>query len=165
MSKKKQPAVKKVKLSDDLVDRKNTLIDALAKLKVTHVEVRWQGSGDDGGIEEINARDEKQDTEIDLEKSAPVAITKVVEESIDSGRRKKDGTPIYIKVKKTVNETVSLHDALEGFTTDVWDHFQCVDFNNDGGRGELTIDVATRDVKFEHFYYTSSEELADEAML
>lgn len=166
---KKKPAPQpnpKHSLSPELASRRDAVFDALAMLKVTDVHVEWSGGGDSGQVDCVTAKDTKQDIEIDLEKTQAITVTKIVEESVDTGRKKKDGTPIYINVKKTVQEAVNLEQEISSFTEDLWDYFgQGGWYNNDGGHGNMQIDVKAREMKFEHYNYVTESNLDVEATL
>lgn len=165
MSKKKPQPNQKEQLSAEMAVTRDIIFDKLAELKITSVDVRWSGGGDSGQIDSVTAHDEKQDIEIDLEKSGMV-VDKVYSESVDSGRKDKHGVPIYIQVKKTKQETVNLEQMIGDFAEDLWDHFgQGGWYNNDGGFGNMIIDVKKREMKFEHYNYTQTEHLDAEGTI
>ncbi len=144
----------KTPLPTELASRRDAIFAALQALKVTTVEIKWSGGGDSGQVDEIHAFDKKQGVEIDLEKTDAITVERTFEESIDSGRKKKDGTTIYIQVKKTATETVNLEKEIGSFTEDLWVHFgQDGWWNNEGGYGDMTIDMKKREMHFSHSNY------------
>ena len=148
-------------LSAELKERKAIIIEALDKLEVDLVEVRWSGSGDSGQVDGIDAKDTEQDTDIDLSKTH-VTMKVVREESVDSGRKDKKGVPIYIKVKKTEDKEMNLSEAIEQFSYDLLDETNAASFDNDGAQGslEFTWDKKTKQwtVHYSHSFNVVNEE-------
>jgi hypothetical protein len=125
-------------LNEELKKRKLEITSALDEMHITHVLVKWSGGGDSGQVDEITATDGEQDNEIDLEKSGLREVEVIKEESIDSGKKDKNGHTKYIRVKKTVKETKNLHQLIEDFAYDLWEFFgQGGWYNNEGGYGDL----------------------------
>jgi hypothetical protein len=150
-------------LSKELNTRKLEITSALDDLGITSVRVEWSGGGDSGQVDSIDAKDDEQDTEIDLEKAGIREIDEVYEESIDSGKKNKDGSTKYVRVKRTRKVTKNLHEIIEQFAYDLWDHFgQGGWYNNDGGFGhmEFVWDKKKKvwNIEFEHSNnYTESK--------
>lgn len=145
-------------LSKELEARKRDITTALDDLHITHVKVDWSGGGDSGQVDSITAMDGEQGNEIDLEKSGTREIDVIKEESIDSGKKDKNGAPKYIRVKKVVKETKNLSQIIEDFAYDLWEHFgQGGWYNNEGGYGdmEFTWDKKTKQwtIHFSHSNY------------
>ena len=154
------------KLSSELNATKKVITDALDQLKITNVHVEWSGGGDSGQVDSVTAKDAEQDVEIDLEKSSAMEVDRVVSESIDSGRKRKDGTPIYIQVKKTVKQTVNLEELISTFAEDLWDHFgQGGWYNNEGGQGHMEFQWdKKKKVWVIHFEHDNNETVATTAV-
>lgn len=156
-SKAKAPKLTKEVLDPALTAVREQIFDALTELRVTSARADWSGGGDSGQVDSVVARDEKQDVEVDLGKSL-ITVNLIEEESVDSGRVDSNGVTIYIDVKKTVTKKINLEELIGSFAEDLWTHFdQGGWYNDDGGYGSLVIDVAKRDMKFEHYNnYTES---------
>ena len=150
-----------IALSDDLKERKAQILKALDELGVTNVHVEWCGSGDSGGIESVTAKDAEQDIEIDLEKTR-ITMDVIVEESIDTGRKQKDGTPIYKKVGHHENQEMSLEKAVEQFSYDLMNETDASSFDNDGAQGSLMFEWDKKKklwtVHYEHSFNVSNSE-------
>lgn len=122
---------------------KDALFGVLAANGISHVVVTFDGYGDSGQIESIEAK--AGDDSIDLPKAS---VTLVLAEM-----GKPDGTP----------ETLSLEDALEAMAYDFLERTHAGWENNDGANGEFTFDVASRTVSLSYNErYSSSENYAHE---
>lgn len=145
-------------LSPELEKTKREILALLDELNVGHVKVEWSGGGDSGQVDSVTATDNEQGEEVDLEKSGVKEVDEVYEESVDSGKKNKDGTPRYIRVKKTRKVTRNLHEMIENFAYDLWEHFdQGGWYNNEGGYGDMEFTWNKKkkrwDIHFSHSNY------------
>ncbi len=117
--------------ADELLPaNKTALFDALAAANITVVVVTFDGYGDSGQIENIEA---KSDDEIVSLPHGAIEIARPVWGSNDIDR-----------------QSLSIHDAIEamvysflGQTHDGWE-------NNDGAYGDFAFDVADRTIRLDY---------------
>jgi hypothetical protein len=123
---------------------KHILFDAFDANGVTGAEVRFDGSGDSGGIEGID---------LVTDKDANAILTKVVEggKILEYTQFGPDGTKeVYNNNPATVNDLIEsiCYDALKA-EHEGWE-------NNDGAYGDIHFDSETRSVTM-NFYERSTE--------
>lgn len=117
---------------------KQALFDALAAAGVTLVVVAFDGYGDSGQIESIEA---KSDDGIVAMPEGEIEIASAVWDQIESDR-----------------STVSIADAIERLTYDLLSDTHCDWENNDGAYGDFTFDVAEQTITLGYNErYTTSE--------
>jgi hypothetical protein len=105
---------------------KTILFDALARAGITSVLVRFDGEGDSGQIEEINALCGETPAELpsdEIEIAEPVW-----------------GSPEIQRV------TLSVHDAIETLAFNLLEETHGGWENEDGAYGDFTFDVAARSI-------------------
>lgn len=117
------------------------VLPALREHGVGRVTVRFDGSGDSGSIDGIDL-----DPQIDA-RTVTVEIQRVAREFVQDTWR-------YTRNLERVN----LHDAIEEITDDYLDATGVDWYNNDGGFGELVINVSEGTVTLEvNVRYTESQ--------
>jgi len=122
---------------------KATLFDALSAAGLTIVTVSFDGYGDSGQIENIEAK--VGDNAVDLP-SGTIEIASPVWGSTDIKR-----------------QAQTITDAIEALAYDFLGATHCGWENNDGAYGEFTFDVAARTITLEYSErYTSSENYTHE---
>lgn len=142
MAKKK--SVKMSKLPKELAETKEALMLKLAELKVTTVDVEWNGSGDSGGVESVTAKDEEQDVEVELDDH---------EVTINS-RNESYGTNGKAAKVTYTSETKKLGEAIDQFCMDWVDHHGYGGwYNDEGGCGTAVFDVKKKTVELSHSHY------------
>lgn len=105
---------------------KDALFDALACAGITRVVVQFDGSGDSGQIEFIDA----------FAADAPVALPSGNVELAE---------PVYCRDTIEVS-TLSLRDAIEKLAYDFLEETHCGWENNDGAFGDFAFDVGERTI-------------------
>lgn len=119
---------------------KPALFKALADADITLLTVYFDGEGDDGGIQEIDAR-------------AGDASAKLPNVTIDyllPGPPGEPPCPHSYPLAEAVEEFV--YDALSSTLSDGW-------MNNEGGFGDITFDVAAQTVTMDyHERYTETND-------
>lgn len=136
MAKKKRSGIPK-----EMAETKDAIMDALVGLKVTSVAIEWNGGGDSGGVESVEAHDDEQDIEVDLKNN-----------KVSVNSRKESWDPktntFSVTFKK---EEKDLREAIEEFCMD-WVDFKGSSgwYNNEGGQGSAQIDVKNREITLEH---------------
>ena len=117
---------------------KQALFDALAAAGVTAVVVAFDGYGDSGQIESIEAK--SGDGIVAMPEGA-IKIASAVWDQIEPDR-----------------STVSIADAIERLAYDLLGDTHCGWENNDGAYGDFTFDVADRTITLDYNErYTASE--------
>ena len=109
-------------------DQKHVLITFLRMVGVVQVEVRFQGGGDSGEIEEARAYD-KDGKEVDISVSKLDWTTE--KEVFKDGEWVQEAEQGWVVVKdilRNATETMLENEGLD------W-------YNNDGGQGMMTIDL------------------------
>ncbi len=114
--------------AEALAANKTAVFDALAAAGITAVSVSFDGYGDSGQIESLDA--EANGTRIVLP-AASITIAKPDAEAL-------------------THQDVSLADAIEQIAYDLLEEKHCGWENNDGAYGEFVFDVATRGITLEH---------------
>lgn len=109
---------------------KAALFDALAQAGITEVTVHFDGYGDSGQIEEIEARTG--------EKTATLPS-----DMIEIAMPNADGSGIH----KTND---SIHDAIETLVFHFLSETHCGWENNDGAYGDFVFDVSTRTISLDY---------------
>ena len=109
---------------------KAALFDALAAAGITSVLVHFDGSGDSGQIEDIDATADNQPAEIP---SGNIEIAQV-----------RWGDP---NIERT---TLSVRDAIESLAYDFLEQTHGGWENNEGAYGEFTFDVAERTITLDY---------------
>ena len=109
---------------------KTALFGALAAAGVSLVSVAFDGSGDSGQIESIDAWAGDTATEL------PTAVIEIAEPS-------SDGSGVERK-------TISIHDALEHLAYDFLEETHGGWEDNEGAYGEFTFDVAERKITLDY---------------
>lgn len=118
---------------------KEHIIALLSPLGIVKVEASYDGEGDSGQINDIYAYKADHST-VDLAKSGPVSI----------------GTD-----EQNTRSFASLHELIDEFAWDVLCHHHEGFENNDGGFGDIVIDVAENAVRIEHNWRISSSEYTE----
>lgn len=128
---------------------KERLLSEMARVGVKSASVTYEGSGDDGQIENVSVEGPNKDFD-----PANVAV-KVFE----IGRSGSDLDTYDPVMKVGPEKEKHLDAALEDFTYEMIDAMGFSGWeNNEGGGGEMTIDVKKGKVKLEHrTYYQESE--------
>ncbi len=117
---------------------KAVLLNALALTGVTHVVVTFDGYGDSGQIESVEAR--AGDSDIAMP-SASIEIAEAVWGQSEPKR-----------------STVGIATAIESLAYDVLERTHCGWENNDGAYGDITFDVAEHTITLDYNErYTASE--------
>ena len=109
---------------------KTALFDALAAAGVSLVSVAFDGSGDSGQIESIDA-------------FAGEATTEFPAGAIEIAEPLPDGSGVERK-------TISIHDAIEHLAYDFLEETHGGWEDNEGAYGEFTFDVAERKITLEY---------------
>lgn len=109
-------------------DQKHVLITFLRMIGAVQVEVRFQGGGDCGEIEEARAYD-KEGKELDISVSK---LDWTTEKEVF-----KDGE----WVRETVQDWVVVKDILRNATETMLENEGLDWYNNDGGQGVMLIDL------------------------
>lgn len=118
------------------------LFDALAAAGITTVLVTFDGYGDSGQVESIDARDAKGDVAL------PEATIEI-------------GLPG--EVDATQHIAMPLREAIEELAYDLLRETHAGWENNDGGFGDFTFDVAARTISLDHNErYTAIESYSHE---
>jgi hypothetical protein len=132
------------KLAADLrVSNKAALFDALAAVGITHVIVSFDGYGDSGQIEDIEAK--AHDKVVKLPPNEIVIAAAVWGASEPEPR------------------SMSIADAVERVAYDLLEETHCGWENNDGAYGDFTFDVAKRSIILDYNErYTASENYTHE---
>lgn len=118
--------------SDIFPENKAAVLGALAVAGITEVTIRFDGGGDSGQIEEIDARSGDDSAELP---DTPVTLARC--EYHDEDVR-------YV--------SVPLPDAVEALCYDLLESKHGGWENNEGGFGEFTFDVAAETVTFDFNY-------------
>ena len=128
-----------VSRADDLLPaNKTALFDALAAANITVVVVTFDGYGDSGQIENIEAKAG------DAAVAMPVGEVQIAEAIWDQPEPNRP--------------TVSIADAIERLAYDLLERTHCGWENNDGAYGDFTFDVAERTITLDYNErYTASE--------
>lgn len=113
-----------------LPDNKTAIFDALASVGIVAVVVLFDGGGDSGQIESIDARDA----------AGEAALPDVTVEI---------ASPSYAD-DSVVRQAMSLAEAIETLAYDLLRSAYCGWENNDGAYGEFAFDVATRVVSLDY---------------
>lgn len=108
----------------------NALFDALATAGITTVTIHFDGYGDSGQIESIDARDAHGD----------VALP---DDEIEIASPTHDGADV-------TRQKLTLADALETLAYDLLEETHDGWENNDGAYGDFTFDVAARSIILDH---------------
>ncbi len=117
---------------------KADLLNALALAGITHVVVTFDGYGDSGQIENVEARAG------DLETAIPSATIEICQSVW--------GQP------EPERSSVSIATAIESLAYDVLEQTHCGWENNDGAYGDVTFDVAAHTITLDYNErYTASE--------
>lgn len=117
---------------------KAVLLNALALAGVTHVVVTFDGYGDSGQIESVEAR--AGDDDIGMP-GASIEIAEAIWGQSEPER-----------------STVSIATAIESLAYDVLERTHCGWENNDGAYGDITFDVAEHAITLDYNErYTASE--------
>jgi Family of unknown function (DUF6878) len=125
------------------VSNKAALFDALAAAGITHVIVSFDGYGDSGQIEDIEAK--ARDEVVKLPPHEIVIAAAVWGASEPEPR------------------SMSIADAVERLAYDLLEETHCGWENNDGAYGDFTFDVAKRSITLDYNErYTSSENYSQE---
>ena len=132
-------AVTRAKLEAELFTlNKATLLNALTLAGVTRVVVSFDGYGDSGQIENIEAQ------AVDDPVTMPVAAIELAEAVWDQAEPKRS--------------FVSIAEAVESLAYDVLGRTHCGWENNDGAYGDVTFDVAEETITLDYNErYTASE--------
>jgi len=122
---------------------KSALFDALAATGIVTVVVAFDGYGDSGQVESVDARDHHGEVALpegDIELAAPTH----------------DG----VKVER---RTMPVREAIEQLAYDLLEEEHGGWENNDGAYGEFTFDVAARTISLDHnSRYTAVESFSHE---
>jgi hypothetical protein len=132
-------AVTRAKLEAELFTlNKATLLNVLTLAGVTRVVVSFDGYGDSGQIENIEAQ------AVDDPVTTPVAAIELAEAVWDQAEPKRS--------------FVSIAEAVESLAYDVLGRTHCGWENNDGAYGDVTFDVAEETITLDYNErYTASE--------
>jgi hypothetical protein len=139
------PASKK----EALEKNKNAVLSSLLSLGATHAIVLYNGSGDSGQVEEIRVYSGKN--ELTLKSSDKVRFYEG-STSFDPSVDKKD--PWKTSFKKI---ELSLEAALSQIAEDLLDYNGIDWYNNDGGYGEVEINLKKNKLKLKHNQRIMSE--------
>lgn len=122
---------------------KAALISALKTLGLSSATMTYSGGGDSGQVDTV-----------EVAPTCPAALTSEVT-VLDEGFRKDEASGQFQPT--TIEKPMSLEDALEDFVSRVsYEHSPGWE-NNDGGRGELTLNAEDGTYHLEHTdYYTES---------
>ena len=124
--------------SELLPANKAAIFDALAAAGIATVVVAFDGAGDSGQIDSVDARDA----------TGEIALPEVTVE-IASPSYPDDGVQ---------RQTLPLADAIETIAYDLLGATHCGWENNDGAYGDFTFDVAERTITLDYNErYTASE--------
>lgn len=122
--------------AEQFAEAKAALIAALRANNISHVEVEYDGEGDEGQIQSIAAFDaNNQDIPTDT-----ITITMPGDDNPEP-----------------------LREAIDAFAWDVLDAYHCGFENNDGGCGTITISATDNSVTLDHgsryvdIHYSSEE--------
>lgn len=142
-------------MSNYMKEEHHAIVEQLRAMGVTQVVVKYSGSGDSGGINDIAAckKDSPPDTwspieEIEAAHEAAHPTNKVVVEVTAAIEGSKSG---------------SMQERIEELCYEALDHVNAEDwYNNDGGGGTMTIyveagvhgdePVSAGTIKFDHYY-------------
>jgi hypothetical protein len=129
---------------DAIIARNKTaLISALKTLGLTSATVTYSGGGDSGQVDTVA-----------VTPTCPAALTSEVT-ILDESYRKDEATGQFQPT--VIEKPMSLEDALEDFASRVSYEHAPGGENNDGGRGELTLNAEDGTYHLEHTnYYTES---------
>ena len=123
---------------DLLAQNKTALFDALQKAGITAVIVHFDGYGDSGQIEDIEARQGDESREL------PTDTIEVLSPVWDSSEIER--------------QTCAITDAIETMAYDFLSQTHAGWENNDGAYGDFTFDVAARAISLDYNErYTASE--------
>lgn len=111
-------------------DNKDKLLEILAALHISTVNITYDGSGDSGQIGSPQARDDKQDIEVDAEKTMV--------------------TPWKGWGRKIKGAKVPPQDIIEEFAYKVLERVRGGWKINEGSYGNITIDVKAGTVNVSH---------------
>ena len=109
---------------------KTALFDALSQAGITTVTVHFDGYGDSGQIEEIEAR-------------AAGTTVELPDCTIDIASPTSDGSGVQWT-------SLTVREAIEQLAYDFLGQFHCGWENNDGAYGDFTFDVASRVITLEY---------------